>query len=107
MYFMRMIHRAMGAIHLIAVGVGRLWAMVKSRCFKSQGTGSWTGFTGGADAARKRFGLEENIALPSTGLCLLLCTRQVKFLSVDHCELEMVGICFLSVPCEVLPVSVA
>lgn len=58
----------MGAIHLIALGMGRLWAMVRSRLFKDQGSGSWAGFAAGAEAAaRRRFGVEENITLPATG----------------------------------------
>ena len=68
---MTVLCRAMGAIHLMAVAVGRLWAMVRGRLFKDQGAGSWAGFASGTEAAaRRRFGVEENIALPATGACL-------------------------------------
>ncbi|KAK7101105.1 uncharacterized protein [Littorina saxatilis] len=58
---------AMGAIHLIALSVSKVWSLIRSRIFKDQGAGSWGNFAASSDAARRRFGVEENITLPSTG----------------------------------------
>ena len=73
----------MGAIHLIALGMGRLWTMVRSRLFKDQGSGSWAGFTAGVEAAaRRRFGVEENITLPATGTLFALCNMDPGFRTI-------------------------
>lgn len=73
----------MGAIHLIALGMGQLWTMVRSRLFKDQGSGSWAGFTAGAEAAaRRRYGVEENITLPATGTLFALCSVDPGFRTV-------------------------
>lgn len=58
---------AVGAIHLIALGVGKLWTLVRIHIFKDQGPSAWSGFPSTAESPRRRFGLEENITLPSTG----------------------------------------
>ncbi|KAL8604695.1 hypothetical protein ACOMHN_017654 [Nucella lapillus] len=58
----------MGAIHFIAVGISKVWTMVRSKIFKDQASsGAWTGFSAASETARKRFGVEENITLPATG----------------------------------------
>lgn len=59
----------MGVIHLIAIGVGMLWSVVKGKLFKAddQRPGRWGQYPNSSDSSRKRFGLEENIALPATG----------------------------------------
>lgn len=63
----------MGAIHLIAIGVGKVWAMIRKRLFKDSGApGGWGQFPNNSDNSRKRIGLDENIALPATGLSLVL-----------------------------------
>lgn len=61
-------------IHLMVVSISKIWGFAKVKLFKvdvnSQGADGWNN---GFDS-RRRSGLEENIALPATGIFYILYT---------------------------------